>query len=223
MLLLATTDHEYVAKLEHPRLGRLVQPRSFPRVRDTAEAGIPWAADNDAFGGFRPAPFAHMAQQLAGLPGCRFVAVPDQLRCQRCASPAERCACDDYQPVGDLAGTHERFEAWAPRLAELGLPLAFVLQNGQPVDTVPWDRIAAVFVGGDDLWKMGDQAAGIVREAKRRGLWAHMGRVNTRQRIRYAKSIGCDSVDGTGWTKWRTRNLPDGLKWVSEPLQPQLA
>lgn len=38
-----------------------------------------------------------------------------------------------------------------------------------------------------------------------------MGRVNSEKRIQYAKSIGCTSVDGTGWVTWRRANLPRGL------------
>ena len=207
MLLLVTTDHEFVAEVASPHLGRLVQPRSYPRVADTAAAGIPWAADNDCFQGLDAAAFVAMLDGIAGLPGCRFVTVPDV--------------------VGDARATARLFEQWEPALRRRGLPVGLVLQNG--ADAMPswldrtWPRLNAVFVGGDDRWKMSDAAATLVREAKRRGLWAHMGRVNTRRRIVYARSIGCDSIDGTGWVKWRKRNLPDGLAWVAEPLQPQLA
>ena len=48
-----------------------------------------------------------------------------------------------------------------------------------------------------------------------RGLYAHMGRVNSEKRIQYAKSIGCTSIDGTGWTMWRRANLPHGLHAVA--------
>jgi hypothetical protein len=29
-----------------------------------------------------------------------------------------------------------------------------------------------------------------------------MGRVNTARRIHYAAAIGCDSIDGSGWSKY---------------------
>lgn len=202
-----TTNHEFVLEVGSPHLGRLVQPRSFPRIGDTAAAGIAWAADNDCFQGLDPEAFVAMLDRLRGLPGCLFVTVPDV--------------------VGDALATARLFEVWEPALRRRGLPVGLVLQNR--VHEMPrwlartWPRVDAVFVGGDDLWKMSDEAAALVREAKERGLWAHMGRVNTRRRILYAKSIGCDSVDGTGWVRWRKRNLPDGLAWVAEPTQPQLA
>jgi hypothetical protein len=39
-----------------------------------------------------------------------------------------------------------------------------------------------------------------------------MGRVNSARRIRYAAAIGCDSIDGTGWTGWRDANLDRGVR-----------
>jgi hypothetical protein len=49
-----------------------------------------------------------------------------------------------------------------------------------------------------------------------------MGRVNSARRIRYAASIGCDSVDGTKWARWRDAYLNPGLAIVSEPVQLRL-
>ena len=62
---------------------------------------------------------------------------------------------------------------------------------------MPWDDFDALFIGGTTDWKLGDGAAQLVREAKRRGKWVHMGRVNSLRRMIYAESIGCDSADGT--------------------------
>lgn len=203
MLLLVTTDHEWVAHIASPDLGRLVQPRSMPRIAETALAGIPWAADNDCFQGLDPIAYTHMLDRLRRLPGCRFVTVPDV--------------------VGDARATAHQFELWEPAVRRRGLPVCLVLQNGLEDMTRwlarTWHRLDAVFVGGDDLWKMSDAAANIVREANARGLWTHMGRVNSARRIVYAQSIGCDSVDGTGWVKWRTANLRKGVAWVSAPPQ----
>jgi hypothetical protein len=47
--------------------------------------------------------------------------------------------------------------------------------------------------------------------------------VNTARRIHYAKSIGCDSVDGTKWVRWRHRYLDEGLALVTQPPQSRLA
>jgi hypothetical protein len=72
-------------------------------------------------------------------------------------------------------------------------------------------------------FKLGDAAARVAAEAKARGKWVHMGRVNTAQRIAYARSIGCDSIDGTKWVRWRTTYLDAGLELVSQPPQLRLA
>ena len=49
-----------------------------------------------------------------------------------------------------------------------------------------------------------------------------MGRVNTHQRVRYAKAVGCDSIDGTGFSRFRDRWLPDFLAHAAAPAQPTL-
>jgi hypothetical protein len=89
---------------------------------------------------------------------------------------------------------------------------------------VPWQApgLAAVFVGGSTRWKLGPQAASLVREARRRGLHAHMGRVSTAGRIRYAQSIGCTSFDSSRYSRWRELLLDDGLARASQPPQLRL-
>ena len=42
-----------------------------------------------------------------------------------------------------------------------------------------------------------------------------MGRVNTLRRLRYAESIGVDSVDGTKWARWRDTYLDEGLRFLT--------
>jgi EAL domain-containing protein (putative c-di-GMP-specific phosphodiesterase class I) len=59
---------------------------------------------------------------------------------------------------------------------------------------------------------MGDGAAELCREAKAQGKYLHMGRVNTQQRIRYAQSLGCDSIDGTAFSMYRKTYLPHALR-----------
>lgn len=179
-----------------------MQPRrSFGSIAATARAGIPWAADNDAYGGFgddEAARFERMLAAIARLPGCLFVTAPDV--------------------VGDAAATARHFEIWAPRMARYGVPIAYVLQDG--ATSAPWDRIAAVFVGGTDRFKLSPDAAALVDEAKRRGKWAHLGRVNSRKRTLYAKAIGCDSIDGTGTSIAPDTNIPLALGWVREAAPP---
>ena len=155
MFLLATQAEPQMLEFAHPNLGRLVQPRHYARVRDTAERGVPWAADNDAFnGGVDAAKFLTMLEAISSMPGCRFVAVPDV--------------------VADATATLREFERWLPCLLDYDLPLAFVLQDGIAAPAIPWDLIEAVFIGGSDSFKLGEQARQIVAEAQDRGKWIHM-------------------------------------------------
>jgi len=56
----------------------------------------------------------------------------------------------------------------------------------------------------------------LIAEAKRRGKWAHMGRVNGRSRLLAAVGAGCDSVDGTYLAFGPDTNLPKLLRWLSD-------
>lgn len=207
-MLLATQAEPQMVKHAHPNLGRLVQPRHYPALAATAARGIRWAADNDAFGGFDEQArvrFESMLDAIAGIPGCLFVVAPDV--------------------VGDGGLTRLLFDDWSPRLHALELPVAYVVQeDGVEYEppTVPWGQIAALFIGcALDEEKLGPRVRALVAEAKGRGLWVHMGRVNSAKRIAYAREIGCDSIDGTKWVRWRNRYLDEGLGLVSAP--PQLS
>jgi hypothetical protein len=186
-----TASHPTAYKWRHPNLGRLAVPRDCARIAETHRAGIPWAADNSAFAGFDEAAFVRMLDRIQGVPGCLFVTAPDV--------------------VGDHKATAALWTKWSHELNARDLPAAFVVQDGCTTGAVPWESCAAVFVGGTTEYKLGTDAAEIVRESRRRGRWAHMGRVNTQRRIRYAASIGCDSVDGTRWSLWRDTSLPRAL------------
>jgi hypothetical protein len=182
VLLLVSGATRTLARLDSPHLGHLLTPDNGNSVDSLLKTGLPIACDNSAFSGFDPARFCTMLGRIAGKPGCRFVACPDV--------------------VGDAAATARLFAVWQPVLATMSLPVALVLQDGQEAVGVPWDRIDAVFVGGSTAFKLGPVAASLIREAKSRGLWAHCGRVNTKQRFRYAFELGCDSVDGSGFSRW---------------------
>jgi hypothetical protein len=84
---------------------------------------------------------------------------------------------------------------------------------------IPWDAIGAggvIFLAGDTEWKLSGHAARITREAKRRGLRVHMGRVNSRRRLDVAEMFGCDSADGTYLSFGPDRNLPTLLGWLDD-------
>lgn len=205
MLLLATQAMPQMRDHDHPNLGRLVTPRHYCSLHE--HAGWSWAADNDCFQGLDPAAYFAMLDALVGTPGrCLFATVPDV--------------------VADAHATARLFEIWWRALARRGLPAALVAQDG--VEhlgrwlQMAWPRIDALFIGGSTNWKLGPAAEALAGEAKRRGKWVHMGRVNSARRIRYAASIGCDSVDGTKWVRWRDAYLDSGLDAVAASVQLRL-
>lgn len=170
----------------HPHLGQLMRP---------GNGNVPtldyWAADNGAFSGFDAAAFIAM---LARLPRtARWVAAPDV--------------------VGDWRATAALFDEWAPRIRDLGYPVAYVLQDG--CEHVP--DADCLFIGGSTRYKLSSKAVAWITEAKRRGMLVHVGRVNSLKRMRWAHDNGVDSVDGTRvsmfadvWLKWTL----DALSWL---------
>lgn len=193
---------------QHPNHGRLLVPRCWDRAWDTALAGWSWAIDNDCYNGFHPGPWQRLVCAVVGAPGCLFVNAPDVF--------------DKHADVGDHDRTLELWHEWYPFLSQTAMPLSFVLQNGCTPDAVPWDQCDAVFIGGNNAFKLGPDANAIVVEAKRRGKHVHMGRVNTLRRIRYAQGIGCDSVDGTKWAKFRDTWMPQGLNAMAAGQQTRM-
>lgn len=200
MLLLVTKGVPTLERYRHPNLGRLVTPRHYNNLGGMVAAGWPWAADNDAYNGLDEPAFVRMLLALRGVPGCLFVAAPDV--------------------VGDAAATLELFDRWSVSIRAHRLPVALVAQNGLEDLEVPWPMVDALFIGGvpDSTgaeWKISPAACRLVKEANRRGLWTHMGRVNTLQRVRYAAGIGCDSADGSGLARFSDRWLRPALTFTS--------
>lgn len=193
MLLLVTRAAKTLSRYEHPSLGRLIQPRHFGA--ESEWSGY-WAADNDCFQGLDRKAYLKMLAHLIEIDTSKllFVTAPDV--------------------VGDSTATLAYFHAWEPMLHDNRFPVAFVGQDGLTIEATPWDHFEAFFVGGTTEWKMGLPAARLVRAAKERGKWVHMGRVNSVQRIRYAQAIGCDSVDGTQFSRFADTYIPKFLAWI---------
>jgi hypothetical protein len=185
----------------HPALGRLVQPRSYNSIAAIASAGQPWGADNDALAGVNPDAYLRMLNAIARAPRERlkFVAAPDAVE----RTPAGI--------VGSWEGTLSLWRCWRPALAARGLPPAIVLQDGATPESVPWDELAAVFVGASTRWKLSRMAELLVRMARARGLWAHVGRVNTMPRLARVEAMGADSFDGSQFSRWPEKYLPGFL------------
>lgn len=175
-------------------VGFLAGPRSGFRLKAIRELRIQWSADNDCFQGLDRDAFMRMLNAYRGLePAPMWVACPDV--------------------VANAQATLASFEEWEPIIHGYGYPVALVLQDGQEKLPVPWNRIEAVFLGGSTAWKLGYEAHAFVQEARQRGKLCHMGRVNSQERIRIASSWGCDSVDGSGFSRWR-KLIEPGTRWL---------
>jgi hypothetical protein len=116
----------------------------------------------------------------------------------------------------DAAGTLAESLPWLARIRELGVPAAFAAQDGCDLLGMPWDAFDVLFIAGSTEWKTGPVAERLAREAKARGKSVHMGRVNSRQRLRTAEWFGCDSADGTYLAFGPETNLPKLTGWLNE-------
>lgn len=108
--------------------------------------------------------------------------------------------------VGDAQRTSELFRHFKLRTNEF--VRALVLQNGIERVEIPWDDIGAVFIGGDDDFKVSPGAFRCARTAKMLGKWVHVGRVNTAKRMTnwlFDSQTGealADSIDGSGISQY---------------------
>lgn len=200
MILLVHAAPSTLEAHRRPNLGVLSTPaRTYLDVD-----GWPWAADNGAFSRFDEHLYLLMLDRLAELPPPLFVAVPDV--------------------VGDAEATLRLYDEWEDALASRGLPRAFVAQDGLVGEDprVPWDLLECLFVGGSTEFKLGEDAALLSREAKRRGKWVHFGRVNSPPRMAYVASVGADSVDGSTHNRFRNVYLDRGVGSAAAPPQGRL-
>lgn len=91
---------------------------------------------------------------------------------------------------------------WLDRITAVSPALIAVQDGMEPKDVAGLlgDRVG-VFVGGSTAWKMGTMDAWCSL-ARARGCWAHVGRVNTKRRIRHCAIAGADSFDGTSASRY---------------------
>lgn len=207
-------------------IGLVITPDQAGYV-DAAGAYPAVMVDNGAFSqkGFKPAAFERLLKRIASDDAIRrklwFVVAPDVV-------------CDHVR-------TLELFDWWEPRIHALGLPVAFVAQNGIEtcLDRIPWGRMDTLFIGGDTAWKEGDlgqmewaqehrlpaiaemghigynQWLRMWEEAEGRNIPIHMGRVNTLQRMELAHVFyDAQSSDGTMLKFQQTDRLRDLTGWL---------
>jgi hypothetical protein len=119
--------------------------------------------------------------------------------------------------VGDCTATLSRFvdEHQSDHIKAAGYRVGFVAQDGCEDDVLPWDDFDALFIGGSTGWKLGAGALSVATEARHRGKWVHMGRVNSLKRYQYASGF-CDSVDGTYTVFAPDKNICDVVRWSTQ-------
>lgn len=225
-----STDAIRAAMASNPWLGYI----DTPKQGNTPPAGVAWCADNGCFSDRWDSArwWGWLQARAASLDAgaCLFAVAPDV--------------------VGDAWGTYLRSWKWLRPIRDLGLPVAYVGQNGADRQPPPWHFIDALFVGGAKEcapcryvwdqprpagrrepcpvcgevlteWKLGPAAVDLIAEAKRRGLWVHAGRVNSRIRFDFFRDLGCDSADGTYLTFGPDKNLPKLLSWLETNDRPE--
>lgn len=159
-------------------VGQLLTPLTRYRLRDPDS---PWAIDNGGFASLDIEAFkALLTRESHHKEKCLFVASPDI--------------------VGSAQRTLELFAHFRPLLA--GWSVALVCQDGQENLPIPWEDIAAVFIGGTTGWKCSHHVEQIIKTAKLLGKWTHAGRVNDPQRFLHFERLGVDSCDGTGLARY---------------------
>lgn len=191
MILLVSGAHTAMRKYADPRLGWLLTPSNGTSISTVLASGSYWAADNDCFVALDKARYVRMLRRIASAPDTKrllFVTVPDV--------------------VADARATLLRFRLWYPVVRYFGLPAAFVAQDGQTVDAVPWHAIRALFIGGSTQFKL--NAGALVQAAKERDKWVHVGRVSTLRRVELVGALGADSIDGTIFSRMPDKFIP----WV---------
>ena len=191
---------DVIAAMRAGRLGYIDTPAQGNRRPE----GVTWIADNGAF-----------SDRWDEVSWWRFLTANahDTDRCLFAAAP---------DIVGDAWRSHMRSYPWLSKIKRLGYPVAYVLQDNAEKHPIPWHDFDAAFIGGTTAWKLGPAARDLAVEAKTRGKWVHMGRVNSERRWRYADAIGCDSADGTFLTYGPDVNLPRLLAWTPNPDAPVL-
>ena len=159
-------------------VGQLLTPLTRYRLRDPER---PWAIDNGGFKRLDVEAFdALLAREAHHKDKCLFVCAPDI--------------------VGSAQRTLELFERWLPKLA--GWPVALVCQDGQEMLPIPWDDIAAVFIGGSTNWKCSAHVEQLIKTALLLDKHVHAGRVNHPERFLHFEKQGVHTCDGSGLARY---------------------
>ena len=196
----ATTTLRQLAPTCSDVLGCLPTPLSENTPQSIAELRLPVAADNGCFNGFNSNKFVRMLNVYREAEvKLEWVTVPDV--------------------VGNAEQTFKQWGRWHKVVLAFGFRPCLVLQDGCTWHDLEALKPPSVFVGGSTRWKLGIDARKCVKWARELDKPAHMGRVNSLKRIRYAVQIGCTSCDGSGFSKWPEQKIPWAVKWIREAMR----
>lgn len=170
-------------------IGSLVTPGGSP----PASLSLPWAIDCGAFH-WSARKYITLLRRHEGRQNCLFCTLPDI--------------------PGNAKETHERSIQWIDQVKKLGYPIAWVIQDGQEKIKIPWNDIDAVFLGATDEWRK-KHALRFAYQAAWYSKWIHIGRVGSYKKLKWARSIGANSIDSTWWSK-NKRNFERLKQWLIE-------
>lgn len=183
-------------------IGCITTPKQGNKVPD----GAWWCADNGKYGKGWPG----QEKWWAWLKG--MVATYGPEKCLFATAPDVVC---------NAGLTFALSLPWLGPIRGLGIPVAFVAQNGSENGLIPWAGLDVLFVGGDTEWKL-TVGCELAAEAKARGKRVHVGRVNSMKRWHHVEAWGADTCDGTYLTFGPNINLPRLLAWGAAPRQTDL-
>lgn len=133
-----------------------------------------WGLDNGAYSGLDVETWSRMVDEANDDENCIFVVVPD---------------C-----VGDRAATNQMWEKYKDQVFHS--KRCYVLQDGNE-EIPPWEEFSTIFLGGTDDFRNKPSTYELLREAKIRKKWVHIGRINTPRNIIKWFDFA-DSFDGSG-------------------------
>lgn len=188
-VLLAQSDAKFKRWNGHKFVGRLITPVCRGDILPKF-TGI----DNFAFTDWQPDRFIELLKYH-----------------QQSAKHIKWVACPDV--VGDWRTTYIKFEGWNKVLELLGYSSAYVLQDEQPLEYIPWSDIRCVFLGGTDAYKLSWEALKTCRIAADKGKLVHIGRVNSVTRLTRFIEVA-DSFDGMTFSRYDNTHLEQLLDYL---------
>ena len=154
-----------------------------------------WAADNGCFLRYEPDKFRAMLERYQAYTStCKFIVCPDR--------------------VQNAVKTIQLFHMWYHSIKAYGYPVAFVLQDGITMDTVPWRLADAIFVGGSNQFKDSLICRQIVKKAIRLGMCVHNGRISSPPKIVENNRLGVTSFDSTAYNLHRPGDIRKHIAYV---------